>query len=99
VHRLLGHPDPVQGDMQRECQLASNGINCGGREHLSDPRTPSLHEGAGDWRLLLQIDSIDSTESDTGMMWGDLGRLYYWIREEDLRVRAWDLAWLVLQCG
>jgi hypothetical protein len=26
IHRLLGHPDPVQGDMQLECQLASNGL-------------------------------------------------------------------------
>jgi uncharacterized protein YwqG len=96
LHRLLGHPDPLQGDMQQECQLASNGINCGGPEHLSDPRTPSLLPGASEWRLLLQIDS---TETDTGMMWGDVGRLYYWIREEDLRARAWDLTWLVLRCG
>ena len=31
-------------------------------------------------------------------MWGDLGRLYYWIREQDLRRQAFDASWLVLQC-
>jgi hypothetical protein len=29
IHWLLGHPDPVQGDMQLECQLAANGLYCG----------------------------------------------------------------------
>jgi hypothetical protein len=41
IHRLLGHPDPVQGDMQLECQLAANGVYCGdGRtmgSHLAHP--------------------------------------------------------------
>lgn len=50
--------------------------------------------GAGDWHLLLQIDSDD----DTGMMWGHAGRIYYWIREQDLMVRVFDEAWLILQC-
>jgi hypothetical protein len=34
IHRLLGHPDPVQGDMQLECQLASNGIYLRRRKRL-----------------------------------------------------------------
>ncbi len=29
IHRLLGHPDPIQGDMQLECQLVSHGLYCG----------------------------------------------------------------------
>lgn len=33
------------------------------------------------------------------MMWGDVGRLYYWIRREDLAQRRFDKVWLVLQCG
>ncbi len=96
LHRLLGHPDLIQEDMQRECQLVSNGIYCGNPKYRSDPRVEPLLAGAGDWRLLLQVDS---TDRETGMMWGDLGRLYYWIRDEDLRDRAWDRTWLVLQCG
>ena len=33
------------------------------------------------------------------MMWGDVGRIYYWIKHSDLLRRDWDLSWLVLQCG
>ena len=40
------------------------------------------------------IDSFD----DIGMMWGDSGRLYWWIREADLAEGRWDATWLVLQC-
>jgi uncharacterized protein YwqG len=49
---------------------------------------------AAEWRLLLQIDS----EQDAGMLWGDVGRIYYWIRARDLAARHLDQAWLILQC-
>jgi uncharacterized protein YwqG len=94
MHKLFGYPDPIQGDMQLECQLVSHGLYCGDETGYNDPRAAELRAGAGDWRLLLQIDSDD----DTGMMWGDLGRIYYWIREQDLAERAFDRAWLILQC-
>ena len=95
IHRLLGHPDPVQGDMQLECQLASNGIYCGNASGYHDPRVPALRPGAAHWRLLLQIDSDDAA----GMMWGDVGRIYYWMHTEDLAARRFDRAWLILQCS
>jgi uncharacterized protein YwqG len=95
IHRLLGHPDPVQGDMQLECQLASSGIYCGDARSQHDPRAAALGAGAAEWRLLLQIDS----DQDAGMLWGDVGRIYYWIRAQDLAARRLDQAWLILQCG
>ncbi|MBO0823759.1 MAG: DUF1963 domain-containing protein [Actinobacteria bacterium] len=95
IHRLLGHPDPVQGDMQLECQLVTNGLYCGNLTGYRDPRAAGLRDGAAQWRLLLQVDSQD----EAGMMWGDLGRLYYWMRHSDLLARDWELSWLILQCG
>jgi len=95
IHRLLGHPDHVQGDMTVECQLASNGIYCGDGDFEDDPKAVRLMQAAGDWRLLLQLDSEDAAD----MMWGDCGRLYFWIRDDDLAARRWDQVWLVLQCG
>jgi uncharacterized protein YwqG len=80
-------PDQMQADMQLECQLVTNGFDLGRGNRHSDP-------GALDWRLLLQID----TEDDAGMMWGDAGRIYYWIRAQDLAAGSWDAAWLILQC-
>lgn len=95
VHRLLGHPDPVQGDMQLECQLVTNGLYCGNATGYQDPRAETLRAGASEWRLLLQIDS----EDQASMMWGDVGRIYYWIRQPDLLSRDWDRSWLILQCS
>jgi uncharacterized protein YwqG len=32
------------------------------------------------------------------MMWGDSGRLYFWIRKQDLEAKVFDKTWTVLQC-
>jgi uncharacterized protein YwqG len=95
IHQLLGHPDQIQGDMKLECQLVTNGLYCGDSSGYEDPRAAELEGGAADWRLLLQIAS----DEDAGAMWGDLGRLYYWIRSQDLQRGGFDATWLVLQCS
>jgi hypothetical protein len=46
-------------------------------------------------RLLLQLD----TDDDLGWMWGEVGRLYYLIRQEDLAARDFSHAWMTFQCG
>jgi uncharacterized protein YwqG len=92
-HRLLGHPDPIQSDMQRQCQLVHHGIYCG--DAVEDPRESELMSGAGEWRLLLQIDTDDPAE----MMWGDVGMIYYWMTKDALRQRQWNEARLILQCS
>jgi uncharacterized protein YwqG len=94
-HQIGGYPDPVQGaEMDQECQLASNGLSVGNSSGYDDPRAEALRAGASDWRLLLQLDSDD----DLKVMWGDCGRIYFWVREQDARKRDFSGAWLVLQC-
>jgi len=95
MHRVLGWPDPIQGDMQLECQLASNGLYCGDGSGYADPRRAALEPGATEWQLLFQIDS----EEKAGMMWGDAGRVYFWIRKQDLAARRFDRVWCILQCS
>jgi uncharacterized protein YwqG len=87
----------MQGEMQTDCQLASHGINYCNPVHggVSEVEINKLKEGATDWELLLQIDSDDNA----GMMWGDVGKLYFWIHRDELRRRNLDAAWMVLQCG
>jgi len=95
-HQILGYPTPVQNpDMEMECQLASNGVNVGSSEEgYKDPRVPELKAGAGEWKLLLQVD----TDKDTGWMWGDVGTLYFWIREADAQRDDFSKVWMIFQC-
>jgi uncharacterized protein YwqG len=95
-HQLFGYPLPEQDpDMEMECQLVTHGIYCGDPSGYQDPRVKELEKGAADWALLLQLD----TDDDVDMMWGDAGRLYFWIRKEDLEKKNFDDVWMILQCG
>lgn len=93
-HRLLGHPDQIQGDMTVECALVTGGLDLGDASGRSDPRAEALAASWSDWQLLLQVVSDDAP----GTMWGDAGHLYYWIRTPDLAARRFDRTWLILQC-
>ena len=69
----------------------------GGHPNLVQFGQLEFTDGAetADWRLLLQLDS----ENDAGMMWGDQGRLYFTIREHDLRALRFERAWMGWQSG
>src|SRR5260370_20438927 len=97
MHHLLGSPDQIQGDMKEKCQLASSGLYLGSPEAYKSARAIELKNGATDWRLLLQIDS-DWSGDRLNIMWGDDGRIYHWIRRQELEAKSFDKAWLILQC-
>ena len=93
-HQVGGFPSPIQSDgMELEAQLASHGIYMGGPDSYADERIAALEPGAADWRLLLQIDSDDSA----GIMWGDTGTLYVWVREQDARAGDFSRVWMIVQ--
>ncbi len=94
-NQMLGHPECIQGPMELGCQLVTNGLNCGDANAYKNPKSKALEPGAKDWILLLQVDSEDEK---TGMMWGDAGRLYFWIKEQDLKNKYFDNVWCILQC-
>ena len=94
IHRILGYPDQIQGNMQLDCQLALKGLYADYSGN-KDPRAATLKKEASDWQLLLQIDS---DVKDMNTMWGDMGRVYFWIREQDLKKRDFSNVWLMLQC-
>ena len=96
-HHLLGHPQLVQNDMRGECQLVTNGIYGGDPTGYQTARSAELLSHASrEWRLLLQVDT---DEDGPDWMWGDCGRIYYWIRNADLEALRFEGAWLILQCG
>lgn len=96
VYRMGGYADQLQAtDPYLEAQLVSNGLYCGDGSGYREGKKLGLEEGSANWRLLLQVD----TDSRTGMCWGDGdGRIFYMIRESDLRHRNFADVWLILQC-
>jgi uncharacterized protein YwqG len=95
MHQIGGHSRPIQNEMETQCELVTNGIYCGGPDGYHSEEVQRLTSGAFEWRCLLQLDSDD----DLGWMWGDVGRLYFWIKESDARKRQFSKSWLILQCG
>ncbi|HYR09050.1 MAG TPA: YwqG family protein [Longimicrobium sp.] len=93
-HRLLGWPDIAQNaEMELECQIWSTGIEWSWAD--MDRIRAELAPATAEWRLLLQLASDDAA----GMMWGDVGVLYFWIREPDLAARDFSRVWMIMQCG
>jgi uncharacterized protein YwqG len=95
AHQLGGYPDQVQGDMTAELELVTNGLYTGDASGWADPRAKDLKEGRDTWQLLFQAAS----DEEAGMMWGDVGYVYYWIKRDALDARAFDQAWMILQCS
>jgi len=50
--------------------------------------------GAHDWLLLFQLDS----NKEPAWMWGDWGKLYFWIRREELMLHDFSKTWFFTQC-
>ncbi|WP_046242450.1 YwqG family protein [Hymenobacter terrenus] len=103
--RLLGNPDALQGPMREECALVTRGINTGSTEARQqtlqaqsltpDQAAEIAQQTASEWQLLLQLDSH---EEEAQMMWGDMGRLYFWINRADLAKHDFSRVWQILQC-
>jgi len=94
-NQMFGYANPVQGTMELDCQLVTNNIYVGDAKGYEHPKVKELESGKDDWILLLQVDSEDDK---TGMMWGDSGMLYFWIRKPDLESQNFDNCWCILQC-
>lgn len=47
---------------------------------------------SSDWELLLEVDS------KLGFMWGDAGKLHFFIHKDDLRVGKFSDVWMEFQC-
>ena len=90
--RLLGHPDQIQGDIFLEAYSGSLSKTL---DLVSTSIYDDTNTAITEWVLLFQLDSEDQAK----MMWGDVGRLYYCIRKEDLRSLAFDKVICTMQCS
>lgn len=96
--KLLGWANPIQGNMTQWCELISRGYYLGdGLDGVSPQDRQESEQWANrDWTLLFQLDTI--LNHDFELPLGDGGRIYFYIRREDLAARRFDRVWLVLQC-
>lgn len=90
-HRLGGWQDLIQGELQEECQLASNGFFVGDGEGYK--RGAAIAYGAGDWRLILQLSSMSEPHIEFALS----GELYLMMDNASIAARDWGRAWTVVQ--
>lgn len=95
--KLLGYSDTIQGDMLLQCELVTNGLYCGDTTAYNSPKRKELEKNKNQWKLLFQLDTVSTDNFE--LMFGDCGRIYYFIKEEDLKNKSFDNTWLILQCG
>jgi hypothetical protein len=97
-HRLFGHRDPVQsGNLSIRCEMDLAGIDEKEQAKLirKSAIPQEIVDRAAHWRLLLQIDS----DEQLGMEFGDGGRLYFMVREQDARAGDFSGAMMFSECG
>ncbi len=94
-HKIGGHPDSIQGCMQRQAQFFSNGAYLSGIDSFYDhPRADELMPGAFDWQLLFQLGS----NKEPYWEWHNAGALFFWINRHDLDALAFERSSYFLQC-
>jgi len=96
VSKLLGYANLIQGGMLFECETVTNGIFNGEPTAIPEKELSRYKENCKKWQLLFQFDSIET--KDYTMLWGDVGRIYFYIKRDDLAKLNFDNCWLVLQC-
>lgn len=94
--KLLGYADNIQGDMLLKCALVTDGYQCAEPFNAEIPQMPLFEEKKKQWHLLFQMDSIHRTGFD--LMFGDCGKLYFYIKEDDLVRKRFDEVWAFVQC-
>ena len=91
ITKLLGHPNIIQNPMEADCEMAlREKSSLTGNKIISDEERKQSYE---DWKLLFQLDSIEELD----FLWVDLGKIYFWIKEEDLKNKNFEKAWFQVQ--
>ena len=93
-HQIGGHARYIQHPVEEEVVQAVGG--CWTRTGRFDlGRWEEIKGQVADWRLVLQLDSDD----DLGLMWGDVGTIYWAARPSDIAKGTWSAAMFNFQCS
>lgn len=97
---MLGFAGEVQDgfDMRIQCEAQSTQNDHQLLEYShGEGRDLTLEKGANRWLLLLQVDSTFHGTTRNGMTFGDAGRIYFWIRDDDLKSHDFSNCQLIFQ--
>ena len=97
INKLLGYANLVQGSMLFTCESTTDGVYNGEPAEIPPEKLREYKENCTKWRLLFQLDSIQTESFE--LMWGDVGRIYYYINIDDLNRYNFDNCWLIFQCS
>lgn len=95
---LLGYADVIQGNITSDCELIARGYNSDevwNGDDFPAEELAKIEEGAKEWTLLFQLGAVGS--DDCKLEFGNCGKIYFYIRKEDLRLKRFDRIWLIQQ--
>jgi uncharacterized protein YwqG len=93
-HQIGGEARHIQHPVEEEVVQALAG--CWNRTGRYDrDRWEEVKDQVADWRLVMQLDSDD----ELGLMWGDVGTLYWAATRSDIAQGAWSGAMFNFQCA
>lgn len=92
--KLLGYSDLIQGSMLAEVAMVVDGVDVNSFSHLN--KKANYLSRAKDWVLLFQLDLLET--EDYFLEIGDGGRLFIFIKKEDLAKADFSNVWAITQC-
>ncbi|KGK81150.1 YwqG family protein [Clostridium sp. HMP27] len=96
INKLLGYANVIQNGMLLECEKVTNEIYCGNEIDIDSEKLKQMEKNCSQWQLLFQLDTV--IMDDFELMFGDCGRIYFYIKKDDLKNCKFDDCWLILQC-
>ena len=101
ISKLLGYANLIQGDLLFRCEGVSNGyVYYSDFEKLEARTRKKIEDASSEWTLLLQLQSVESINAnDFELVFGSGGgRIYYYIKKEDLKNKKFENVHLILEC-
>lgn len=99
VNKLLGYANIIQDEMLTECERINRGLGCGDAEcYQNTPQEveKDIEKHASDWILLFQLGTI--SKDDFEWMFGDSGKIYFYIKKSDLLEKNFANMQFSVQC-
>lgn len=92
--KLLGWPDVIQNCLPVQCELLNEGYYLGKDKISLETIRRAEQISLEKWCLLFQLDSLKI--DDFCLMFGDSGRIYFYISKEDLIAHRFERVRLIL---